>query len=149
MKSIYKNNEKKQRVRIIATGELGTVTDRVLMKRSGTPMLYYQVKLDSQPNLDRWYWADQLGDTKERCRVTLEDDGKSTYHMDITKDYETDEYTIGLQGNRNNNRPHVHDLALHLMRFMLTGIGCTTEDLINARRVDENQPVLAPPLRNR
>lgn len=53
MKRIYKNNEKKQRVRILATGELGTVTDRVLMKRSGTPMLYYQVKLDSQPNLDR------------------------------------------------------------------------------------------------
>ena len=35
MKRIYKNNEKKQRVRILATGELGTVTDRVLMKRSG------------------------------------------------------------------------------------------------------------------
>ena len=47
MKRMYKNNEKKQRVRILATGELGTVTDRVLMKRSGTPMLYYQVKLES------------------------------------------------------------------------------------------------------
>ena len=64
MKRIYKINEKKQRVRILATGELGTVTDRVLMKRSGTPMLYYQVKLDSQPNLETrtgrpssWTWS--------------------------------------------------------------------------------------------
>ena len=75
MKRIYKNNEKKQRVRILATDELGTVTDRVLMKRSGTPMLYYQVKLDSQPNLDRWYWADQLGDTKEELRERGRADG--------------------------------------------------------------------------
>lgn len=30
-----RNNQNKQRVRILATGELGTVTDRVLMKRSG------------------------------------------------------------------------------------------------------------------
>ena len=65
MKRIYKNNEKKQRVRILATGELGTVTDRVLMKRSGTPMLYYQVKLDSQPNLDRWYWDDADGHLRD------------------------------------------------------------------------------------
>lgn len=35
MKRIYKNDQKKQRVRILATGELGIVTDRVLMKRSG------------------------------------------------------------------------------------------------------------------
>lgn len=98
MKRIYKNNEKKQRVRILATGELGTVTDRVLMKRSGTPMLYYQVKLDSQPNLDRWYWADQLGDTKERCRVTFEnEDGKAIF-MDMEQDHEREEMKMKMSG---------------------------------------------------
>ena len=82
MKEMKRNNQKKQRVRILATGELGTVTDRVLMKRSGTPMLYYQVKLDRQPNLDRWYWDDQLGDTRERCRVTFEnEDGKAIFKL--------------------------------------------------------------------
>lgn len=98
MKRMYKNNEKKQRVRILATDELGTVTDRVLMKRSGTPMLYYQVKLDSQPNLYRWYWDDQLGDTRERCRVTFEnEDGKAIF-MDMEQDYEREEMKIKLSG---------------------------------------------------
>lgn len=91
MKEMKRNNQKKQRVRILATGELGTVTDRVLMKRSGTPMLYYQVKLDRQPNLDCWYWDDQLGNTRERCRVTFEnEDGKAIF-MDMEQDHEREE----------------------------------------------------------
>ena len=97
MKRIYKNNEKKQRVRILATGELGTVTDRVLMKRSGTPMLYYQVRLDSQPNLDRWYWADQLGDTRERCRVTFENGDGIAIIIDMEQDHEREEMKMDLR----------------------------------------------------
>ena len=96
MKRIYKNNENKQRVRILATGELGTVTDRVLMKRSGTPMLYYQVKLDDRPDIDRWYWDDQLGDIRERCRVSFEnEDGKAIF-LDMEHDHEREEMKMGL-----------------------------------------------------
>lgn len=86
-----RNNQNKQRVRILATGELGTVTDRVLMKRSGTPMLYYQVKLDDRPDIDRWYWDDQLGDIRERCRVSFEnEDGKAIF-LDMEHDHEREE----------------------------------------------------------
>ena len=106
MKRIYKNNEKKQRVRILATGELGTVTDRVLMKRSGTPMLYYQVKLDSQPNLDRWYWADQLGDTRERCRVTFENEDGKTVIFDLEQDYERNRLSMIVSGRPGNLKVH-------------------------------------------
>lgn len=106
MKRIYKNNEKKQRVRILATGELGTVTDRVLMKRSGTPMLYYQVKLDIQPNLDRWYWDDQLGDTRERCRVTFENEDGKTVIFDLEQDYERNRLSMIVSGRPGNLKAH-------------------------------------------
>lgn len=106
MKRIYKNNEKRQRVRILATGELGTVTDRVLMKRGGTPMLYYQVKLDSQPNLDRWYWDDQLGDTKERCRVTFENEDGKTVIFDLEQDYERNRLSMIVSGRPGNLKVH-------------------------------------------
>lgn len=106
MKRIYKNNEKKQRVRILATGELGTVTDRVLMKRSGTPMLYYQVKLDIQPNLDRWYWDDQLGDTRERCRVTFENEDGKTVIFDLEQDYERNRLSMIVSGRPGNLKVH-------------------------------------------
>ena len=96
MKRIYKNNEKKQRVRILATGELGTVTDRVLMKRSGTPMLYYQVKLDDRPDIDRWFWDDQLGDIRERCRVSFENEGGKAIFLDMEHDHEREEMKMGL-----------------------------------------------------
>lgn len=91
MKEMKRNNQKKQRVRILATGELGTVTDRVLMKRGGKPALYYQVKLDSQPNLDHWYWADQLGGTRERCRVTFENEDGRAIFLDMENDHEREE----------------------------------------------------------
>lgn len=121
MKRIYKNNEKKQRVRILATGELGTVTDRVLMKRSGTPMLYYQVKLDSQPNLDRWYWADQLGDTKERCRVTFENEDGQMVTFEMQMDYERRNLSMEMSGKPKNLKEH-QDLNAFLIRDFLDGI---------------------------
>lgn len=121
MKRIYKNNEKKQRVRILATGELGTVTDRVLMKRSGTPMLYYQVKLDSQPNLDRWYWADQLGDTKERCRVTFENEDGQMATFDIVRDYEREVLSMNVSGRPKNLKEH-EGLHATLINDFVNGI---------------------------
>lgn len=121
MKRIYKNNEKKQRVRILATGELGTVTDRVLMKRGGTPMLYYQVKLDSQPNLDRWYWADQLGDTRERCRVTFENEDGQMVTIEMQMDYERRNLSMKMSGKPKNLKEH-QGLHAFLIHDLLDGI---------------------------
>lgn len=121
MKRIYKNNEKKQRVRILATGELGTVTDRVLMKRSGTPMLYYQVKLDSRPNLDRWYWDDQLGDTSERCRVTFENEDGKIATFDIERDYEREKMKMKMSAKPKLTDEH-RGLYLQMAYEFIKGI---------------------------
>lgn len=52
-----KTIRRKQRVRILATNELGTVTEKVLIKRQGEqrPQPYCNVALDKQPDIERWY----------------------------------------------------------------------------------------------
>lgn len=135
MKRMNKNIGMKQRVRVLETGLLGTVTDQQLMKRNGEVHRYLQVRLDDQPHLDIWFWDDKLAGTKETCRVTLED-GESTYTLDITLNHDTDTYTILTRSKRNNNRSHIHDMSLDLIKHMLKGIGCTREDLENARPVE-------------
>ena len=135
MKKINRNNEKRQRVRVLETGELGTVTDQQFIIRQGRLHVYRQVRLDKKPHVDRWFWDDQLGGTRERCRVTFEDDRGSRYYFDITKNHEEDDYTIDLQGRRDNQEPNVRMLLFQLMRDMLVAIGVTTEDLANATYV--------------
>ena len=132
MKKNDKNTGKRQRVRVLETGELGTVTDQQLIPRQGELRRYVQVRLDKKPHLDRWYWDDQLGGTRETCRVTFEDDRGSAYHLDITKDHEADDFAIGLQGRKGNPAPDVRMLLFQLMRDLLAAIGVTEEDLKNA-----------------
>ena len=115
MKTINKKTENRQRVRILETGELGTVTDQQLIPRAGQLHRYMQVRLDGRPHLDRWFWDDQMGGTRETCRVTLEDDGGSTFTLDITKNHDEDDYTIGIQGRKGNPDPNTRMLLFQLM----------------------------------
>lgn len=94
MKRINKNTEKKQRVRILATGQLGTVTDQQLMKRDGVL------------HLDRWFWDDQLAGTKETCRVTFENwDGKAV-RFDLEMDYDKNNLRVKMSGRPSNLKEH-------------------------------------------
>ena len=129
MKRINKNKEKKQRVRVLATGQLGTVTDQQLMKRDGVLHRYMQVLLDKQPHLDRWFWDDQLAGTRETCRVTLED-ATNTYRLDITRNHENGKYDINVHSDRDDNTKHVGDLSFRLVRLMLDAMGAKREDVL-------------------
>ena len=62
---------KGQRIRVLRTGELGTVVDKRLNRIGGTVRVYCKVKLDNSPQVDRWLFDDELGATKETCTVTL------------------------------------------------------------------------------
>lgn len=99
-------NTKQQRVRVLQTGELGTVTDQVLMKRGNKPMVYKQVRLDSKPHLDRWYWADQLGAVREMCRVTFENEDGQTLIFELMQDYDKGKMSINLSGRPDNLKEH-------------------------------------------
>lgn len=121
MKRIYKNIREKQRVLVRETDELGTVTDRVLMKRNGTPMLYYQVRLDARPDIDRWYWADQLRDIRERCRVTFENEDGQTVIFDLERDYERQNLSMNIVGRPGNLKEH-EGLHATLINDFVNGI---------------------------
>lgn len=146
MKRMNKNIGMRQRVRVLETGQMGTVTDQQLMKRDGVLHRYMQVRLDKQPHLDRWFWDDQVGGTKETCRVTLEDD-TNTYRMDITRNHENGDYDIHIHSKRDDNTKHVGDLSFRLVRLMLEAMGATPEDLM--RVITGEMTVLATPRRMR
>lgn len=122
-------NTKQQRVRVLQTGELGTVTDQVLMKRGNKPMVYKQVRLDSHPQLDRWYWADQLGDTRETCRITLAGGDGTELYIKVTNDYEGQgSSNIDVTGKPANLKEHDrHGLPFLLTGALLKGLGVGQE----------------------
>ena len=72
---------RKQRVRILATDELGTVIEKVLIKRPGNPHpeLYCNIALDNKPGEERWYYASELGDIVEKARATFTCGGQEVY----------------------------------------------------------------------
>ena len=123
------NNNKQQRVRVQQTGELGTVTDQVLMKRGNKPMVYKQVRLDSHPQLDCWYWADQLGDTRETCRITLVGGDGTELYIKVTHDYENyGSYEFEASGKPANLKVHDrHGLPFLLTGALLKGLGIGQE----------------------
>ena len=122
-------NTKQQRVRVLQTGELGTVTDQVLMKRGNKPMVYKQVRLDSKPHLDRWYWADQLGETRETCRITLAGGNGTELYIKVTHDYEKyGSYEFEAFGKPANLKEHDrHGLPFLLTGALLKGLGVGQE----------------------
>lgn len=127
-----KNNKKQQRIRVIKTGELGTVTDQVLMKRDGRPMMYKQVKLDNSPHLDRWFWADQLGATQETCRITLSGQDASEIYINVTQDFEVNgDFTIEVTGKPSNLKEHNYrGMPLLLTTALLRGLNIHDSDIV-------------------
>lgn len=125
------NNNKQQRVRVLQTGELGTVTDQVLMKRGNKPMVYKQVRLDSKPHLDRWYWADQLGAVRETCRITLTGGNGTELYIKVTHDYEKyGSYEFEASGKPANLKEHDrHGLPFLLTGALLKGLGIDEADV--------------------
>lgn len=96
-----------QRVRILQTDELGTVAEKVFMKRRGKerPSLYCRVWLDKKPDEDRWYWADQLGETREQAICTFRCGGQELT-ADVVLDHETDRLQFTLIGQPVNLKEH-------------------------------------------
>lgn len=124
-------NTKQQRVRVLKTGELGTVTDQVLMKRGNKPMVYKQVRLDSRPQLDCWYWADQLGAVRETCRITLAGGDGTELYIKVTHDYEGYEgSSFEVSGKPADMREHDRrGLPFLLMYALMKGLGIHGADV--------------------
>lgn len=109
---------KGQRVRVLRTGELGTVVDKRLNRIGGTVRVYCKVKLDNSPQVDRWLFDDELGATKETCTVTLKSgDGREmVMHVETQHEPKAGEQGIKVSLEA-GNRPCLleHKGGLHFL----------------------------------
>lgn len=89
MNKLYNNSIKKgARIRVLATGEIGTVAEKQLIRKEGRTHIYCKVRLDKKPMQDIWYFSDQLGDTKECATVTLADERGRKLILKVTQYYD-------------------------------------------------------------
>lgn len=109
---------KGQRIRVLRTGELGTVVDKRLNRIGGTVRVYCKVKLDNSPQVDRWLFDDELGATKETCTVTLKSgDGREmVMHVETQHEPKAGEQGIKVSLEA-GNRPCLkeHEGGLHFL----------------------------------
>lgn len=124
-----KTISRKQRVRILATNELGTVTEKVLIKRQGEqrPQPYCNVALDKQPGIERWYWASELGDTKETAHATITS-GTQEVNIQVTRNHEDGIYSVDMTGTPKNLKEH-RGLHMIIACAMFVGLGAKPENL--------------------
>lgn len=80
--------KKGTRVRVLRTNELGTIADKQLIRKNGHTKVYCSVRLDKSPDQDTWYFADLLGDTKERATVTMADERGRKLILKVTQYYD-------------------------------------------------------------
>lgn len=89
MNKLYNNHTKKgARVRVLGTNQLGTIADKQLIRKNGQTKVYCNVRLDKRPEQDTWYFADQLGDTKDITTVTFADERGRKLNMIVTQYYD-------------------------------------------------------------
>lgn len=88
--------KKGTRVRVLRTNELGTITDKQLIRKDGQTKVYCNVRLDKKPEQDTWYFADQLGDTKECATVTLADERGRKLLLKVTQYYDKSEDNLNI-----------------------------------------------------
>ena len=80
--------KKGTRVRVLRTNEIGTIADKQLIRKNGQTKVYCNVRLDKKPEQDTWYFADQLGDTKECATVTMADEKGRKLVIKVTQHYD-------------------------------------------------------------
>lgn len=109
---------KGQRIRVLRTGELGTVVDKRLNRIGGTVRVYCKVKLDNSPQVDRWLFDDELGATKETCTVTLKSGDGREMVMHVETQHESKAGEQGIKVSLEaGNRPCLkeHEGGLHFL----------------------------------
>lgn len=128
MNKLYNNSIKKgARIRVLATGEIGTVAEKQLIRKEGRTHIYCKVRLDKKPMQDIWYFSDQLGDTKECATVTLADENGRKLVIKVTQSYENAPEERGMNlvleaEDGGNLRDHEGGLHFFLAAFLLKAL---------------------------
>lgn len=128
MNKVYKPRLKTgTRVRVLATNELGTIADKQFIRENGQTKVYCNVRLDKSPDQDTWYFADQLGDTKERATVTMADERGRNLILKVTQYYDRapdkNNMHVELEAEDGGNlRDHEGGLHFFLAAFLLKAL---------------------------
>lgn len=108
------------RVRILRTNELGTVADKTLIRMDGKVKTYCKIRLDKKPKEDTWYFAEQLGDTKECAFITFCDNTDKKNIVGVEIDHEKN-CVSGLKVKGLPDEPDKHEgLYKYLAAIFLT-----------------------------
>jgi hypothetical protein len=119
--------KKGTRVRVLRTNEIGTIACTELIRKNGQVRQYCKVKLDKNPELDTWFFANQLGDTKECATVTLADRRGRKLIMSVTQHYDKspgkNDMNIVLKAEGDGNlRDHEGGLHFFLAAFLMKAL---------------------------
>lgn len=119
--------KKGSRVRVLRTNELGTIIDKQLIRKNGQIKVYCNVRLDKKPEQDTWYFADQLGDIKERATVTLADENGRKLVINVTQSYENAPEERGMNlvlkaEDGGNLKDHEGGLHFFLAAFLMKAL---------------------------
>lgn len=134
MNKLYNNHTKKgARVRVLGTNQLGTIADKQLIRKNGQTKVYCNVRLDKKPDQDTWYFADQLGDIKERATVTLADENGRKLVIKVTQNYENAPEERGMNlvlkaEDGGNLRDHEGGLHFFLAAFLLKALAGESDE---------------------
>ena len=125
--------KKGTRVRVLRTNEIGTIADKQLIRKNGQTKVYCNVRLDKKPEQDTWYFADQLGDIKERATVTLADENGRKLVIKVTQSYENAPEERGtnlvLEAEDGGNlRDHEGGLHFFLAAFILKALAGESDE---------------------
>lgn len=108
------------RIRVLDTGELGTIADKMLIRKDGTVRTYCKVRLDKKPKENTWYFAEKLGDTKECAFVTFGDHTDRRIIVGVEIDHEKN-CVSGLKVKGLPDEPDKHEgLYKYLAAIFLT-----------------------------
>ena len=125
--------KKGTRVRVLRTNEIGTIADKQLIRKNGQTKVYCKVHLDKSPDQDTWYFADQLGDTKECATVTMADEKGRKLVIKVTQSYENAPEERGMNlvleaEDGGNLRDHEGGLHFFLAAFLLKALAGESDE---------------------
>lgn len=120
------------RVRVLATGELGTIAEKMLIRRNGRVKTYCNIHLDKNPKQDTWYFADKLGSTKEFAFITFCDNSDNKIIVGVEFDHEhaciSQMKVAGVPDDPDQHQGFYKLLAATVIQSLQKCRPCTTED---------------------
>lgn len=93
--------KKGSKVRVLATGKVGTVCDSTFFKLGNKKEIRVEVKFDDRPE-PVWYRRDELGSIFEDLMVKVSDDRGRSIVFDMKYDHSKEELSMNVQACPND-----------------------------------------------